>query len=62
MITGVDFAKILGGQKVVKSDKCMGDSQLLGHVPGLPPKSTPMWKAVFAVMNYEEIKVRQIWL
>ena len=27
-----------GGQKVVKSDKCMGDSQLLGgHVPGLPP-------------------------
>ena len=30
--------KILGGQKVVKSDKCMGDSQLLGqgHVPGCP--------------------------
>jgi len=27
---------------VVKSDKCMGDSQLLGHVPKLPPKSTPM--------------------
>ena len=28
---------------MVKSDKCMGVSQLLGgHVPGLPPKSTPM--------------------
>src|SRR6218665_2902937 len=47
--TGVDLSKILGGQtkilgeKVVKSDKCMGDSQLLGgHVLGLPPKSTPM--------------------
>ena len=27
------------GQKVVKSDKCMGVSQLLGgHVPVLPPK------------------------
>src|SRR6218665_3786444 len=31
------------GQKGVKSDKCMGVSQLLRrHVPGLPPKSTPM--------------------
>src|SRR6218665_4217242 len=30
------------GKKVVKSDKYMGVSQLLGHVPGLPPKSTPM--------------------
>jgi len=35
-LTGVDLAKILGGQtktlgeKVVKSDKYMGDSQLLG--------------------------------
>src|SRR6218665_2442844 len=29
----------IGGQKVVKCDKCMGISQLLGrHVPGLPPK------------------------
>src|SRR6218665_1455984 len=27
----------IGGQKVVKSDKCMGVSQLLGHAPGLPP-------------------------
>jgi len=27
------------GQKVVKSDKCMGVSQLLG---GCPPKFTPM--------------------
>ena len=34
----------IGGQRVVKSDKCMGVSQLLGgHVPGLPPpKSMPM--------------------
>ena len=32
----------LGGQKVVKRDKCMGISHLLGHVPGLPPESTPM--------------------
>ena len=32
--------KILGEQKVVKSDKCMGDSQLLvWYVPGLPPLS-----------------------
>ena len=33
MDTGVDLggqAKILGGQKVVKSDKCMDVSQLLG--------------------------------
>src|SRR6218665_2190502 len=29
----------IGGQKVVKCDKCTGISQLLGrHVPGLPPK------------------------
>src|SRR6218665_975143 len=49
--TGVDFSKILGGktkilrEKVVKSDKCMDVSQLLGeHVPGLPPKHTPMDK------------------
>ena len=47
--TGVDLSKILGGQtkilggKVVKSDKCMDVSQLfMRHVPGLPPKSTPM--------------------
>ena len=46
IITGVDLSKIFGvqtkilgrGQKVVKSDKYMGVSQLLeGHVPGLPP-------------------------
>jgi len=48
-ITGVDLTKILGeetktlGEKVVKSDKCMGVSQLLwGTCPGSPPKSTPM--------------------
>jgi len=29
----------IGGQKVLKSDKRMGVSQLLGHVPGLPPQS-----------------------
>src|SRR6218665_2941277 len=30
----------IGGQKVVKSDKCMGVSQLLGGTcPGCPPKS-----------------------
>src|SRR6218665_3971464 len=48
--TGIDLSKILGGQtkilggkKVVKSDKCMGDSQLMGGTcPGCPPKSTPM--------------------
>src|SRR6218665_4208753 len=50
--TGIDLSKvlggqtkILGGQKEVKSDKCMGVSQLLGgHVPGLfPPKSLCLW-------------------
>ena len=46
--TGVDLSKILGGQrnwgqKVVKSDKCMSISQLLGGTwPGCPQKSTPM--------------------
>jgi len=48
--TGVDLSKIFGGQskilgrqKVVKSDKCMGVSQLLGGTcPGCPKKSTPM--------------------
>src|SRR6218665_167524 len=46
--TGIDLTKILGeqtkllgGQKVVKIDKCMGVSKLLGG-PGCPPKSTPM--------------------
>jgi len=35
----------IGGQNVVKSDKCMGFLNYWGHVPGLPPKSTPMhWK------------------
>ena len=33
----------IGGQKVVKSDKCMGIlNYWKGHMPGLPPKSTPM--------------------
>jgi len=42
--TGIDLSKILdgqtkilGGQKVVKSDKCIGVSQLLGGTcPGCP--------------------------
>jgi len=28
----------MGGQKVVKNDKCMGVSNYWVHVPGLPPK------------------------
>lgn len=28
-----------GGQNVEKTDKCIGDSQILGEAPGLPPKS-----------------------
>src|SRR6218665_3468309 len=46
--TGVDLSKILGGQtkilgeKVVKSDKCMGVSQLLGARSRAAPQSTPM--------------------
>jgi len=48
---GVDLSKILGGQtkilweqKVAKSDKCTGVSQLLwgGTCLGCPPKSTPI--------------------
>src|SRR6218665_1006018 len=41
--TGVDLSKILGwqtkilGEKAMKNDKCMVVSQLMGHVPGLPP-------------------------
>ena len=45
IITGVDLSKILGGQtkilggqKVVKSDKCMGVSQLLGARARAAPK------------------------
>jgi len=34
----------IGRQNVVKSDKCVGDSQILGGASGLPPKSTPMRK------------------
>lgn len=30
------------GQNVEKTDKCIGDSQILGEAPGLPPKSTSM--------------------
>jgi len=45
LYTGVDLSKILGGQtkifggqKVVKSDKCMGVSIIGGMCPGCPPK------------------------
>jgi len=49
LTTGVDLSKILGGQKVVKSDKCMGVSQLLGaRARAAPPKSTPMLLTGFA--------------
>src|SRR6218665_4086932 len=34
--------KILGGQKVVKRDKCMGVYQLFGARARAAPKSTPM--------------------
>jgi len=47
--TGVDLSKILGGQtkilggqKVVKNDKFMGISQLLGARARTPPKPTLM--------------------
>jgi len=55
--TGVDLpkilwaTKILGGQKVSRTDKIIGVSQLLrGTCPGCPPKSMAMtvshqWKA-----------------
>ena len=49
IVTGVDFSKILGEQtkilgeqKEVNSDKCMGVSQLLGALALAAPKSTPM--------------------
>jgi len=48
-VTGVDLSKILDGQfkilgeKVVKTDKCMVVSQLLGACArAAPPKSMPM--------------------
>ena len=47
--TGVDLSKILGGQtkilegqKEVKSDKCVGVSQLMGALSLAAPKSSPM--------------------
>src|SRR6218665_149670 len=43
--TGVDLSKILGGKKVIKSDKCMGVSQLLEGMClcwSPSPKSMPM--------------------
>ena len=36
---------------MVKSDKCMGVSQLLGHVPGLPAKSTPMRVQLYMIVH-----------
>jgi len=59
---GVDLSKILVGnqnnqnvglgQKMSKPDEIIGVSQLLGHVPGLPPKSTPLAVA----LTKEELK------
>jgi len=50
MISGIDLSKNwvgkpkYWGKKVVKSDECMGVSQLLGaHVPRLPPQSLRLW-------------------
>jgi len=42
--TGVDLSKILGGQKVVKTDNCVGVSQLWGARDRALPKvyGTPM--------------------
>ena len=43
LVKNIRWANQNIGGKVVKSDKCMGDSQLLGgHMTGLPPQSTPM--------------------
>ena len=65
-VTRVDLSKILGWQseilgeqKVVKSDKCTGDSQLLeGLVPGLPSKSTPM-PTVFICFQNSRVRINQ---
>ena len=56
MATGVDLSTILVGQtkilgrkqKLVKSDKCMGNFSIIGGtcMPGLPPKSTRMIMAL----------------
>ena len=55
VFTGVDLSKIVGGhwntggQKVVKSDKCIGVSQLLGaRARAAPHKSTPMGLFVYS--------------
>ena len=54
MATGVDLSKILVGnqnnqnvglgQKMSKPDEIIGVSQLLGHVPGLPPPNLLLWQ------------------
>src|SRR6218665_3035140 len=43
----------IGGQKMVKSDKCMGDSQLLGSTcPGCPPFiSLRLWTPYIYLCN-----------
>src|SRR6218665_2146122 len=58
-ITGVDLLKILGGktkilegQKMVKSDKCMGLSQLLGGTcPGCPSLSLRLLLLVLCLLG-----------
>ena len=59
--TGVDLSKILGGQtkilegKVVKSDKCMGASQLFGARAQAAPKSTPMVVGLYVLFIHSFI-------
>jgi len=63
-ITDIDLSKILEGktqilvENVVKTDKCMGVSQILGPrgARAAPPKSTPMvWTSFNAIVNPMEI-------
>jgi len=67
--TGVDLSKknwvgkpkILGAQKVVKSNKYMDVSQLLeGHVPGLHPQSLRLWCKLFT-MAFRQVQ-KLVWL
>ena len=50
-----------------KSDKCTGVSQLLGHMSGLSPKSTPMVTGVkrrhtFAFARFVSSKVMEVFM
>jgi len=76
MPTGVDLSKILRGhwanirgEKVVKSDKCMGDSQLLGARARAPPTvyayvyasfwSSPVWPYTTDCRDHQSITEAQ---